>query len=193
EQAARGRVTRLSRRRAALARLVAHRVPAERAARARDAGPPREVQDGVARDDPAVLEDAAGQEHLAEARELRSRSEQGRVRGHAAQRERVLVVHFAAQDATAPRVVLGGRDAGQQLRAGPEARVLEPQRLEDPGTREDLERLARDALEDLAEEDDAEVAVERLRPGLVGDVHRLDTTQARLLPLLLLLHITPPP
>ena len=62
----------------------------------------RERVDRRGVDDPRAVERAAVQVHLREAREVVRRAEQSGVRRDAAERERVLVVHLAANDAAAP-------------------------------------------------------------------------------------------
>ena len=58
--------------------------------------------------------------------------------------------------------------------------------------RERVERRPAQALEDVAEEDDAEVAVDGLRPRLVGEVHRHDPLEVGGLALQLLVERRPP-
>ena len=116
EERAGRRVARLPGRRAALARLVGGRVPAERARGERDPGPLREQLHRGAGDDPPPAERAPVEERLREVREVGRGGEEARVGGDAAQGEGVLVVHLAAHDAAAPRVVLRRRDAVEEVR-----------------------------------------------------------------------------
>ena len=85
-----------------------------------------------------------------------------------------------------------GAMRGEQLGRRPEDRVLHPEGLEDAPPRERVERLARHPLEDLAEQDHAQVAVERLRARLVDEVHGLDALEVGLLALELLVERHPP-
>ncbi len=139
-----------------------------------------------------VLEDASVQDHLGEPRQVAGGAEQAGVRGDAAQREGVLVVHLAAQDPAAPGIVLGGRDPRRQPRRRPEHGVDHAQRPEDPLAHEHVERLACDPFQDLAQEDQAQVAVERLAARLVDQLHPLDPLDVGGLALELLVERRPP-
>jgi len=83
-------------------------------------------------------------------------------------------VHLAADEPAAPRVLLGRRDAGQELRPRPERRVVHAERREYPPPDEALERLARRPLEGRAEEDEPEVAVDRPAARRVLELHLRD-------------------
>ena len=136
---------------------------------------------------------ALREHHLREARQVGRGGEEARVRRDAAHRERVLVVHLAVDDASAPLVVaLGGRDAREERRGRAEERVVHPERLEHALGDEAIERHARDLLEDRAEEDDAEVAVELLRSRLGDQRHRLDALDVGRLALDLAIERRPP-
>src|SRR5207249_11858478 len=101
--------------------------------------------------------------------------------GDAADGECVLVVDLAPHEPAAPRVALGRRDARNEVARGAEHRALHAERLEHAPRDERVDRLARHALEHFAEQEEAEVAVYRLRPRYVGEVHRDDPPEELLL------------
>jgi hypothetical protein len=136
-----------------------------------------------------VLEDTAIEHHLGEPRHVLGGAEEAGMRGDAAERVRVLVVHFAAQDAAPPRIVLRRRDARMKRRRRTVTRVVHPQRAEDALLRERLEIPAGHALEHLAEQDLAQVGVDRLRPRLEERVHGLDVAEVGVLALQLLVQV----
>ena len=114
------------------------------------------------------------------------------MRGDPAESGRVFVVHLAAQDVSAPGVVLGGRDAREQRRRGQVRRVLHAERLEQPRARERVDVLPGHALQDLAEQQHAEVAVDGLGARLVDEVHGQDALEVGVFALQVLVEGRPP-
>src|SRR5262249_27401702 len=100
------------------------------------------------------------------------RSKEARVSGDAAHRPRVLVVDLAAQHATSPRTALRRRDhvldrldaAYAHLREIDERELAQPEWPEQVSVTVAIERHAADRLDCLAEHDEAEIAVDHLRP-----------------------------
>ena len=108
-------------------------------------------------DDPPVLEDAAVQQHLREARQVGRGAEEPGVRGHAAHGEGVLVVHLAR----APPGPRQGSFSVGAIRARSAGRRLVAACPSSPGARGSACRAkassgsARHALQDLAQQDAA--------------------------------------
>ena len=193
EEAARRGVARRARDRAAGAGLVGRGVPAEGPGRAGNAGPPREALDGLARHDPMVLEDAAVQQHLGEAREVGGGAEEAGVRRDAAQRVGVLVVDLAAQDAARARgrsrwarcAAAARAAAGSIVSFMPRGSKIRSRANASSGSPATRSRISPSRIT-------PEVAVDRLRPRLVGEIHGLDALEVGLLALELLVERRPP-
>jgi len=142
-----------------------------------------------------VIVGAAPQQHLREARRVAGGGEEPGVRRHTAEREGVLVVHLAAQHAAAPRVVLGRRDARELVRPRGQRTiegVLHAERREDAAAHESVERLTGHPLQDLAQQDDAEIAVFLGAAGRRHQRHGLDALEVGARPLDLLVERRPP-
>src|SRR4029453_533770 len=164
------------------------RVPAE--------GPGRVRRRAVA--GPEALDERRGQRLILAARaraqpadhgvDVARGREQPGMAGDAADRPRVVVVHLAAQDLLAPGALLGGSDrvgVGRELVAAQPSQVDEAggtqaERTEEPLVADAVERRLRHQLDQLAQEQEPEVAVHALRAGrvlqaLAGDllVHEL--------------------
>jgi hypothetical protein len=159
------------------AAVAVRRVPAE-CARARR--PRREEPHGRIADDANAAELAAVQQHLREDGEVLRRAEETGVPGDAAEGVGVLVVHLAAQRVAARRHHFRRRDPRDERVRGTEEGVLHAERAEDALVEEDVERRARDRLDDEAQEIGAEVGVDVARPGDVGEFGS-DRVAARLL------------
>ena len=114
--------------------------------------------------DALAVQLAAVQEHAGVAGQVVGGAEQAGVAGDPAQRRRPRVVDLADEPVAVP---LGrrGRPRLERVR-GPEAGVAHAERLEDVGPGELVERLAADPLDQLAEDDEAHVAVAEPRPRL---------------------------
>ncbi len=167
-------------------------VPPQGPHRVVGARPAREELDRRSRDDPPVLEHASIEQHLAEAREIAGGREQPGVRCDPAEGERVLVVDLTAHQAAPPLVELGGGDPRQEVLAGAIERVSHRERPEHPLLHEVLQLLPGDPLEDLAEQDHAEVAVQVLGARLGDQVHGLNAREVGLRTLELLVQRRPP-
>jgi hypothetical protein len=112
------------------------------------------------------------QEHPADARQVLGRREHPRVARHAAEQPGARVVHLAAQHAALP--VLGRRDSRSDPRGGPERRVAKPERTDEHTVEIPVERLAGHAAHDLAQEDEAGVAVLEAGAGRIVELHLRD-------------------
>src|SRR5690606_37279894 len=116
---------------------------------------------------PALLERARERVDVAR------RAEEAGVARDAAHRVRVLVADLAAEDALPPRAALGGGDpvaarrdaAGAHLRQVDGRELTEAERSEEARAAEAVEGLAADRLDRLAEQHEAEVAVDRAGAG----------------------------
>jgi hypothetical protein len=85
------------------------------------------------------------------------------VPGDAAEPGRVLIIHFAGDGMAMPQA--GRGNTGPQSPCRPKHGLVQAQRLEHLVLHEDLERLARDATDDLPEQDRVEVRVEDTAAG----------------------------
>src|SRR5215475_4732400 len=102
--------------------------------------------------------------------------------GDAARRPGVVVVHLAAQHLSAPWAALGRCDRGchrsETLQAHPlevdEAGRAQPERPEDAIVAKAIERRASDQLHQLAQQQEAEVAVEAARGWRVLEPRAVD-------------------
>src|SRR5690606_11319484 len=155
---------------------------------------------GVEYADPAVL--PAVQHHLGEDRQVARRGEEPGVTGDAAERVRVLVVYNAVDVRVAvDGVQLGGGDPcqdrqrairfGRRLavahaggdgirpRTGVVAGVPHAERIEDALVQEEVQRLARQLLDDEAQHHDAAVAVNGPAARRVIEAHAADAARVR--------------
>ena len=132
-------------------------VPAQRAAAAAVGRARPHGLHGLGLEDSHAVEGAAVDQHPANAREVGRRREHPRVAGHAAQQARARIVDLAHQHL--PVGPLGGGDVvapgGRRL----ERRVAQAEGLEHGTVEVAVERLAADPSHDLAEQDEADVAV----------------------------------
>src|ERR1041385_5944938 len=150
--------------------LRRRRVPAEREGRARNGFVAREELSDDGRGKQRIPAGQAFAQPQQKTVDVLGVREKPGVPGDAAHRVGVVVVHLAADDALAPRAVLGRRDhlvdrlepPRAQLREIDERRRAQPDRLEDLVVAVAVERPAGDLLDGLAEENVAEVAVKRL-------------------------------
>ena len=121
--------------------------------------------DTVRRQDAVAGVGAAVEQALGEHRHVRRRGEDTGVTGDAAERPRVLVVDFSPDDpAGRAGLELGRGDPGLEQGIGVVAGVLHLQRIRDPLSDELVESLAGLPLEQDAESDQVEVAVDILGP-----------------------------
>jgi hypothetical protein len=103
--------------------------------------------------------------------------------GHATHGKCVRVVNLSPQNATSPGTVLRRRDASSQrlgqrrrlLSDGEEARLLQSERVQEAFLTECVQRPPRDLLDQGAEHDEVQVAIDR---GLAGFVHQRRTADA---------------
>src|SRR5688572_30057 len=165
-------------------------VPAEGPRRLRDrAVAPPELPDERRGKRPGLAAEA-GEEHGRQCMHVGRVAEESGMPGHAAHCPGVVVVHLAHQHLPAPRTALGRRDGVgydlQPLAAEPrqvdEVDVPEPEGPKDTGAHEVGQRLVRRQLHQLAEHDEAEVAIDGPRAervlgplavhGLVDEVAR---------------------
>ena len=130
-----------------------------------ESGAAGEAGDGPGAEQALPVHGAAVQQHLQEDAEIPGGGEEPGVGRHFAEHHRVLVVDLAAHHPPAPGVVLGGRDPREQPLRGPVAGVLHPERPGDALLEQDIEGLAADPLQDLAEQQDAVVGIDAVRPG----------------------------
>ena len=139
-----------------------------------------------------VLEDATVQEHLNETGEIpRGREETGMGRDPAESKS-VLVMDLAANQSTPPGVVLRGGYPRQAIITRSEEGVGHRQRLENPLPNELFQRLPGDSGQDLAQKNDAEVAVLVIGPRLVDQLHLLNALEILLGALKLFVERGPP-
>ena len=128
----------------------------------------RHLRDRQRREDARAVVGAAGEQHPAEDRQIGGRAEETGVAGHAAHPPRRRIVDDAAQhlrlrSLAGPcegQAALGRRDARPQARGRQEHRVLHAERIEDLLLRELVERLAAHAPNDVAEQEEVDVAVD---------------------------------
>ena len=142
----------------------------------------RHLGDGERREDTRTPVAAAAEQHPAEDGQIRSRCEQPGVPGdtiHAARRGVVddPAEHRHVGTLAGPAVgcaPLRGRDARLQRGWRIEHRLGHPERREDVFVREPVERLPADSLDDLAEQEEIDVAVDesRARRGGRNLLHR---------------------
>ena len=118
-------------------------------------------------------EDATVQQHTTNARQVGRGREHPGVARDAAEQPGARVVHLTVQDAAADE--LRRRHAAHQAGLGMKARVLEIERPEEDPLEVPIETRAADATDDLAEEDEAGVAVleRRARGILEGNLRDL--------------------
>src|SRR5271165_5801985 len=103
---------------------------------------------------------AAAEKDFGEASDIRRRSEEAGVSGNAAHDVCVLIVDLALDDAMAKgTVVFGGGDGVDPTGQWGEAGVGHAARFEDFALRKASQRFAGEALQDFAQEDEANVAV----------------------------------
>jgi len=136
-------------------------------------GGARHLLDGERRQDARALQCAAAEQHSAEDGQIGGRAKETRVSGDAAHATRGWIVHDAAQHRhvgalTRPaeaRAALRRRDARRERRRWVEGCVAHAERLEDTLACEPIERHATDALNDVAEEKEVDIAVDEALAG----------------------------
>ena len=127
----------------------------------------RHLLDRQRREHARAVVGAAGEQHAAEDRKIRGRAEETRVAGHATHAARRRIVnhapkHLRLRSLAGPcegQTALRRRDAGPQARGGQEHRVPHAERIEDLLLRELVERLAAHSSNDVAEQEEVDVAV----------------------------------
>lgn len=120
--------------------------------------------DRVGGEEADLVEGAMVLEHPGEAGEVVGGGEESGVAGHAAHGAGGGVVNDAGEDAAIGEAG-GGGDAGEEVGGGEEGGVGHAEGGEDLGGGEFVERLLGDAVDDLAEEDEVEVAVKVVESG----------------------------
>ena len=122
-----------------------------------------ELLDGHRAEHAHAVQLAAVEHHLCEARQVVGSGEHSRVAGNAAHIARGGVMHHAAQRRLVFGQLLGGRDARHQRGRRLEHRVLHTERLEDVLARVIRDHLAAQAVHELAQQDEIDVAVDEPR------------------------------
>ena len=113
---------------------------------------------------------SAVQKHLAEGCEITCRGEQAGVPGDPAHRERIFVMNFALDQALPKgHVIFRGSDAAQKILRGIEHGARHVKGREDLVVSKLIQRFARGALENFAEQYEAEVSKPFLSPARIRE------------------------